>query len=71
MEPCLNVLHAMHLMPSLSLNYGVNVELANARGDQFYSLVRTCLRILRTDEGAVDAAYAWMSNDEVDEQAAT
>lgn len=71
MEPCLNVLHGMHLIPSLSLSYGGNVELANAWVDQFYSLVRTSLRILQTDEEAVDAAFAWMSNDEDDEEAGT
>lgn len=71
MEPCLNVLHGTHLIPSLSLSYGGNVELANAWVDQFYSLVRTSLRILQTDEDAVDAAFAWMSDDESDEEAAT
>jgi hypothetical protein len=69
MEPCLNVLHGMHLTPSLSLNYGGNVELANAWVDQFYSLVRTSFRILGTDEDAVEAAFAWMGDDEGDEEA--
>jgi len=69
MEPCLNVLHGMHLIPSLSLSYGGNVELANAWVDQFYSLVRTSFRILGTDEDAVDAAFAWMREDEGDEVA--
>lgn len=62
MEPCLNVLHGMHLIPSLSLNLGGNVELATAWVDQFYSLARTGLRILRTDEDAVTAAFAWMND---------
>lgn len=62
MEPCLNVLHGMHLIPSLSLNLGGNVELAMAWVDQFYSLARTGLRILRTDEDAVTAAFAWMND---------
>lgn len=61
MEPCLNVLHGMHKIPSLSLNYGGNVELANAWVNQLYSLIRAGLQILGTDEGAVDAAFAWMS----------
>lgn len=60
MEPCLNVLHGMHLIPSLSLNLGGNVELATSWADQLYSLVRTGLQILGTDEAAVTAAFAWM-----------
>lgn len=62
MEPCLNVLHGMHLIPSSSLNMGGNVELAKAWVDQFYSLARTGLRILKTDEAAVSAAFAWMDD---------
>ena len=62
MEPCLNVLHGMHLVPSLSLNMGGNVELATAWVDQFYSLARTGLRILKTDEAAVSAAFVWMDD---------
>lgn len=71
MEPCLNVLHGMHQIPSLSLSYGGNVELATAWVDQLYSLVRAALQILGTDEGAVDAAFAWMSDDEVSEEPLT
>ena len=62
MEPCLNVLHGMQLIPSLSLRLGGNVELATAWVDQFYALARTGLRILRTDEHAVSAAFAWMND---------
>lgn len=60
MEPCLNVLHGLHLIPSLSLNFGGNVPLASSWVDQFYSLVRTALRILATDEAAVSAAFSWL-----------
>jgi hypothetical protein len=60
MEPCLNVLHGLHLIPSLSLSYGGNVQLASSWVDQFYSLVRTGLSILNTDQAAVAAAFAWM-----------
>lgn len=63
MEPCLNVLHGMHLIPSLSLNPGGNVELAISWVDQFYSLTRAGLSILGTDEDAVIAAFAWVSAD--------
>lgn len=62
MEPCLNVLHGMHLIPSLSLNPGGNVELASAWVDQLYTLARTGLDILSTDEDAVTAAFAWMND---------
>lgn len=45
----------------LSLIYGAcNVEVAAAWVDQIYPLVRTGLRILGTDDGAVDAAFDWM-----------
>ncbi len=60
MEPCVNVLHGLHLIPSLSLSYGGNVTLASSWVDQFYSLVRAGLSILDTDEAAVAAAFAWV-----------
>ena len=62
MEPCLNVLHGMHQIPSLSLSYGGNVELATSWVDQFYSLVRTGLQILGTDDDAVAEAFSWLEN---------
>jgi hypothetical protein len=61
MEPCLNVLHGLHLIPSLSLSFGGNVPLASSWVDQFYSLVRTALGILGTDDAAVSAAFAWLN----------
>lgn len=64
MEPCLNVLHGMHLIPSLSLNPGGNVELAASWVEQFYSLAREGLGILGTDEDAVTAAFAWVNADD-------
>ncbi|HEY9266846.1 MAG TPA: DUF5677 domain-containing protein, partial [Mycobacterium sp.] len=64
MEPCLNVLHGMHLIPSMSLQTGANLDLASAWVDQLYSLVRTALSILGTDEAAVHNAFAWL--EEVD-----
>lgn len=62
MEPCLNVLHGMHQIPSLSLSYGGNVELATSWVDQFYSLVRTGLQILGTGDDAVAEAFSWLEN---------
>jgi hypothetical protein len=52
----------MHQIPSLSLNYGGNVELATSWVDQFYSLVRAGLQILGTDDDAVAEAFAWLEN---------
>src|SRR5664280_2517751 len=62
MERCLNVLHGGHLVPSLSLNSGGNVELATSWVDQLYGLIRISLEILGTDEGAVENAFAWLDD---------
>jgi hypothetical protein len=62
MEPCLNVLHGRHLVPSMSLSIGGNVALASSWLDQFYSLVRTALSILGTDQDAVSDAFAWLDD---------
>lgn len=69
MEPCLNVLHGLHLIPSLSLSLGGNVQLATAWVDQFYSLIRTAFRILDTDELAVSSAFSWLEESETEETA--
>ena len=61
MERCLNVLHRGHRIPSLSLNAGGNVELANSWVDQLYALIRGSLRNLGTDESVVDA-FAWLDS---------
>lgn len=67
MEPCLNALHGLHLIPSLSLSVGGNVPLASSWVDQFHSLVRTALRVLNTNEAAVSAAFAWLAESAEDE----
>ena len=64
MERCLNVLHGGHLIPSLSLNSGANVELASSWADQLYALIRISLRILGTDEKAVEDAFAWLNGEQ-------
>ena len=64
MEPCLNVLHGMHLIPSMSLNPGGNVELAASWVEQFYSIVRVGLGILGTNKDAVSEAFAWVNADD-------
>jgi hypothetical protein len=67
MERCLNVLHRGHLIPSLSLNSGGNVELAESWVDQLYTLIWISLQILGTEEKAVKSAFAWL-NDEHEEE---
>jgi hypothetical protein len=52
MERCMNVLHGGHLIPSLSLDAGGNVELASSWVDQLDALIQISLRILGTDEVA-------------------
>ena len=54
MERCLNVLHGGHLIPSLSLNPGGNVEFATTWVDQLYTLIQVSLQILGTEEEAVE-----------------
>ncbi|MDQ2847829.1 MAG: DUF5677 domain-containing protein [Actinomycetota bacterium] len=63
MERCLNVLHGGHLIPSLSLSAGGNVDLARSWVDQFYALVRQSLQILGTDADAIAAAFSWLEDD--------
>lgn len=58
MERCLNILHRCHLIPSLSLSSGQTVSLAQSWLDQLYTLIRTSLRILGTDEVFVSRAFA-------------
>lgn len=62
MEPCLNLLHGFHLIPSLSLNPGGNVELAQAWIDQLYGLIQDGLEILQPDQSAIKQAFAWLQD---------
>ena len=66
MERCMNVLHRGHLIPSLSLSSGANVQLASAWVDQLYALIRVSLGILDTEKQAVTDAFSWL--EEADEQ---
>jgi hypothetical protein len=68
MERCLNVLHGGHLIPSLSLSSGANVELASSWIDQLHALIRTSLTILGTDSDAVETAFAWLDGTEDPDQ---
>jgi len=62
MERCLNVLHGGHLIPSLALNPGGNVEFATTWVNHLYTLIRVSFRILGTDKKAVEDALAWMAD---------
>jgi Family of unknown function (DUF5677) len=60
MERCMNILHRGHLIPSLALSSGGNVELARSWVDQLDALSRTSLQILGTDETSVARAFTWL-----------
>jgi hypothetical protein len=60
MERCMNILHRDHLIPSLSLSYGGNVDLARSWIIGLYALMRMSLNLLGTDESAVTDAFAWL-----------
>jgi hypothetical protein len=66
MERCLNILHRGHLIPSLDLAYGGNVEYARSWVIALYGLMRMSLSILGTSEEAVGEAFSWLTQpDEV------
>lgn len=67
MERCMNILHRGHLIPSLNLSYGGNVDLARSWIIGLYALMRMSLNLLGTDESAVTDAFAWLHPDD-DEQ---
>lgn len=71
MERCRNLLHGGHLIPSLSLNAGGTVPLAQSWVDQLYALVRFSLRALHTDADAVEEAFAWLTSEDGGEEDAT
>jgi hypothetical protein len=67
MERCRNILHRGHLIPSLSLSYGGNVDLARSWIIGLYGLIRMSLQLLGTNEEAVAEAFAWLHNNGVDQ----
>ncbi len=62
MERCMNILHRGHLIPSLSLSYRCNVDLARSWIIGLYGLLRMSLQLLGTNEEAVAEAFAWLQN---------
>jgi hypothetical protein len=63
MERCANVLHGGHLIPSLSLGSGGNVEFARSWIDQLNAIIRISLEVLGTDEAAVQSAFEWLDKE--------
>lgn len=64
MEQCINPLHGGHLIPSLALNAGENVEFASAWVEHLYTLIHASLQILGTDKDTVAKAFAWLEDDQ-------
>ncbi|MFN3539580.1 MAG: DUF5677 domain-containing protein [Rhodococcus sp. (in: high G+C Gram-positive bacteria)] len=62
MERCMNVLHGGHLIPSLSLDAGGNVELASSWVSQLHTLMWTSMRILGVEGWAVSQAFGWLQD---------
>ncbi|MTD59091.1 hypothetical protein GKO32_34670 [Amycolatopsis sp. RM579] len=67
MERCLNILHGGHLIPSLGLNAGSDVQLASSWVDQLYSLMMISLEIIETDKTAVSKAFEWLKSEQTTE----
>ncbi|MFF5215426.1 DUF5677 domain-containing protein [Micromonospora sp. NPDC000442] len=64
MERCLNILHRGHLIPSLSLSAGGNVDLAESWVNSLHALIRMSLDILETDKESVASAFSWLTTGE-------
>jgi hypothetical protein len=63
MEPCLNVMHRAHLIPSLSLSSGGDKTLARSWLDGLYTIIWMSLSILGTEKESVDAAFSWLEGE--------
>lgn len=62
MEPCVNILHGGHLIPSLNLNPGGQVTFARTWVDMLRAVMSASLRILGTDRVTVDQAFKWLKH---------
>lgn len=60
MEPCLNVLHCGHLIPSLSLDAGGNPDVGRSWLIALYGLIRASLSVLGVAQEAVHSAFEWL-----------
>ena len=63
MEPCLNVMHRAHLIPSLRLSSGGDKTLARVWLDGLYTIIWMSLSILGTEKESVDAAFSWLEGE--------
>jgi hypothetical protein len=62
MERCRNPLHGGHLISSLSLSDGANVELAQSWVDALYALMYDSMQVLRVSDEVVNEAFGWLEN---------
>ncbi|RIR68675.1 hypothetical protein D2E59_05695 [Mycobacteroides abscessus] len=69
MEPCLNVLHRGHLIPSMSLPAGGSDDIARSWLIALYGLIRASLDILGIADSAVQAAFGWLEEVDLPEDA--
>lgn len=63
MVRCRNVLHGGHLIASLSLSAGGNLDLAQSWVDFLYAIMRTSLDVLMVPEETVTEAYRWLGEE--------
>lgn len=63
MVRCRNVLHGGHLIASLSLSAGGNLELAQSWVDFLYATMRTSLDVLMVPDGTITEAYGWLDEE--------
>jgi hypothetical protein len=69
MEPCLNVLHRGHLIPSMSLPAGGSDDIARAWLIALYGLIRASVDILGISDSVVQAAFGWLEEVDLPEDA--
>lgn len=63
MVRCRNVLHGGHMIASLSLSSGGNLELAQSWVDFLYAIMRTSLDILVVPQATITEAYCWLNEE--------
>lgn len=69
MEPCLNVLHRGHLIPSMSLPARGSDDIARSWLIALYGLIRASLEILGIADSVVKAAFGWLEDADLPEDA--
>ncbi|OBB96797.1 hypothetical protein A5779_15925 [Mycolicibacterium peregrinum] len=69
MEPCLNVLHRGHLIPSMSLPSGGSDDIARSWLIALYGLIRASLDVLGVADSTVQTAFGWLEEVDMPEDA--